>query len=956
MFAEDAGGKRWLVKNYGGNENRVATEALANAVYREVGADVPAAGVGVRNGKKVLTYPTVDGEVRPHTFRVNGPSSRVGRHFMVDALVANHDVAGLEDDNVLWQPHPTKKGVERPVRLDQGGTFEYRAMGDPKPYGPVPEEVVSMRAKPTRQGARSSKVTEAGLKEQAREIAEKLTDKRIDELVDAAGFGDRQMRERIRTNLKARVKWMRDYAAGKVRVQVPALAEAEVMRTCPHNETSWLDRLEEAALPHKWEEALHPRDAHGKFIDKVGGLKLGESLALDSKTALKKDKDGTFRVTRSGQIIKGFRTPDDAVRAALDRSAKSKEPDSVGGATSHKDFNAYLSTRLKAKELDTGKQATLVKGVYTHPVGDNNVAFGGRFYSPEEASAKLKTLRANLSMMRHDAEGDKYVQRAVPTVEAREKELAAKVKNAGGQHNIGNEFTGTGGHGAALAHLVNVSGQPDPKGEPAVTVGAGVPKAPNAPAAPADPVTPGTKFTVHGAGNYHVAKVEGDKVTIGWDAKTGGGSAGQSDTYTVADIKQNFAGGKWKATGHDPSLAATGHKTKATKAGPKISGKQENALGPGGGGAPASQLDLAPGDKIQYKKGGWTYEVLQPQGDGIPMKVKGPNGQVKVYSGYKPPAFVQKADKSKLKLKPTPTAGAAQSSAHPPQSPPEVYVKSLKNGLGLLGANESPLSVKSQVVFQTPSGKILYKDPSGTITNLETGATVNVASTVVPPKASDLEAHLSLARAARDAHKAKAVKPPEPPKPDDAWKGLPTGAVADSKLLSAQGGSGGSKITGSERSAVEFYTGSGYRPMNKQLREVRGIGSKSTEKQIAAMDSAVRGHELPEDMVLWRGVCGQTGQKYNAETKVGDVIRDNGFISMSTSESFAHSWTDASLVMKVRMPKGTKGIYAGPGTGLSHHLSEKEYIVNHGVGFEVIRVYQENGNKVIVVEPTVGHL
>ena len=44
-WAFDGEGTRWLVKAYRGDEDRVATEALANAVYRAVG--VPAADAGL---------------------------------------------------------------------------------------------------------------------------------------------------------------------------------------------------------------------------------------------------------------------------------------------------------------------------------------------------------------------------------------------------------------------------------------------------------------------------------------------------------------------------------------------------------------------------------------------------------------------------------------------------------------------------------------------------------------------------------------------------------------------------------------------------------------------------------------------------------------------------------------------------------------------------------------------
>jgi ADP-ribose pyrophosphatase YjhB (NUDIX family) len=161
-----------------------------------------------------LTYPLLDGEVREQKFSVKGdawggPSSRLGEHYMTDALVANWDFVGLTRDNVLWQDDGGDE--PRPVRLDQGGTFQYRAQGAPKPFGPVPTEVWTMRS-PKGQGFGTVRVSEAEMRDQAGVIGERLTDERVDALLDQAPFADEQMREEIRENFKARVQWMREFA------------------------------------------------------------------------------------------------------------------------------------------------------------------------------------------------------------------------------------------------------------------------------------------------------------------------------------------------------------------------------------------------------------------------------------------------------------------------------------------------------------------------------------------------------------------------------------------------------------------------------------------------------------------------------------------------------------------------------------------------------------------------
>lgn len=160
-----------------------------------------------------LTYPTLDGETRRFD-----PSEAVGEHYMTDALLANWDFVGMTQDNIMWDPDGN------PFRVDQGGTFEYRAQGGEKPFGPVPTEVWTMLSKG--QGQRGVKISEDQMRQQGADIADKLSDGRIDALVNAAPFENNEMRERIRENLKARVAWMKGFHDGTVDMPRPLEGEA----------------------------------------------------------------------------------------------------------------------------------------------------------------------------------------------------------------------------------------------------------------------------------------------------------------------------------------------------------------------------------------------------------------------------------------------------------------------------------------------------------------------------------------------------------------------------------------------------------------------------------------------------------------------------------------------------------------------------------------------------------
>jgi len=213
-IAEDPDGNKWLVKAYRGDSDRVATELLANAIYRDLGVTVSNAGVGISRhptyGDQIaVTYPLVDGEQR----RWSEPNADLAEGFVADALLANWDVIGLTQDNILWNG-------DQPVRLDQGGTLEFRAQGERKSFGSVPTELWTMQSGRGQANGRME-ITEAGMQAGAKDAALRLTPERIDELVDAAPFKDEAMRERIRTSLKERVAWLERFSRGEEGIPEP---------------------------------------------------------------------------------------------------------------------------------------------------------------------------------------------------------------------------------------------------------------------------------------------------------------------------------------------------------------------------------------------------------------------------------------------------------------------------------------------------------------------------------------------------------------------------------------------------------------------------------------------------------------------------------------------------------------------------------------------------------------
>lgn len=224
-FGEDAEGSKWLVKDYRGDADRVATELLANSIYGKLGVPVPKAGTLSFGGKAALAYPLIDGTPGGHSLRVTQPNRELAKGFMADAYLANWDVVGLEHDNLLWPEGTTPEslGPDTPAtRLDQGGSLQYRAMGQKKPFGPVPTEVWTMAAPRGGQAFGTMAISSETKKNGAAKIASTLDDQTIEGLADGAGFKSKTMRDEVVASLKARRDWMGQYAAGEVHEPKPA--------------------------------------------------------------------------------------------------------------------------------------------------------------------------------------------------------------------------------------------------------------------------------------------------------------------------------------------------------------------------------------------------------------------------------------------------------------------------------------------------------------------------------------------------------------------------------------------------------------------------------------------------------------------------------------------------------------------------------------------------------------
>lgn len=130
LYRDPQTGKQYVVKDPGSiKPAHLLSEATADALYRAAGANVPASKLV--NGYKVAEF--IDGAQTLQEWRagktpveLEAMNAELRKHYVVDALLANRDVAGASFDNILV----TADGI--PVRIDNGWALAFRAQGQPK--------------------------------------------------------------------------------------------------------------------------------------------------------------------------------------------------------------------------------------------------------------------------------------------------------------------------------------------------------------------------------------------------------------------------------------------------------------------------------------------------------------------------------------------------------------------------------------------------------------------------------------------------------------------------------------------------------------------------------------------------------------------------------------------------------------------------------------------------------
>jgi hypothetical protein len=222
-------GAPFVMKDYKGRTNQLKTEYIANQLYNEFGvhAGAPKSLLRFVEGKTVILNPFIKG------LKFNQFETAADKNFVVDAWLANWDVAGLTGDNIAVDSNGQVH------RLDNGGALIYRAQGGLKgtKFGPKVGELITMRDKNLNPSSANlfSSLTKQDIQGQISAFLNTYNVKRMTDIVKSA--------------------------------RLPPTIQTEIIKTL---DMRVRDLARQKDLLLSFVEELHPRASDGKFIDKGG--------------------------------------------------------------------------------------------------------------------------------------------------------------------------------------------------------------------------------------------------------------------------------------------------------------------------------------------------------------------------------------------------------------------------------------------------------------------------------------------------------------------------------------------------------------------------------------------------------------------------------------------------------------------------------------------------------------
>jgi hypothetical protein len=213
-YQDKATGQQYYVKSPG--SERAAMEHLAGQLYKLAGVSTPETELIDFGGDTAVKSTWLDDAKSMTAAEMKG-QPEVIKNFAIDAWLANWDVIGANDDNIV-SVRFSKDAPPKIFRVDSGGTLMYRAQGGAKEFGPEVKELQTMIDPNINPkgfavfGNMPEDARRAIFLEGAKKLA-KITDEQINDLVNASPLSAEQ-----RINLNQTLRARRDYITAEFEI------------------------------------------------------------------------------------------------------------------------------------------------------------------------------------------------------------------------------------------------------------------------------------------------------------------------------------------------------------------------------------------------------------------------------------------------------------------------------------------------------------------------------------------------------------------------------------------------------------------------------------------------------------------------------------------------------------------------------------------------------------------
>jgi hypothetical protein len=153
-------------------------------------------------------------------------------------------------------------------------------------------------------------------------------------------------------------------------------------------------------------------------------------------------------------------------------------------------------------------------------------------------------------------------------------------------------------------------------------------------------------------------------------------------------------------------------------------------------------------------------------------------------------------------------------------------------------------------------------------------------------------------------------------------------------------------LTGSQRDSLHDYTTLFHHQINGALYGVEPMDTFTKEK-IDDIEAAMGKFSVTHNMTVFSG----TNREHYKGWKAGEVRKIDGYVSTSVTRRPAETFYrregkrgNIPLLIEIRIPLGTRGLYIGNNTGL--HSPQNELLLGKGLRYKVI----DNADNSMILE------